>query len=828
MKPKDIKKKLEDLYWKTDEMRKELISLHGMLTQTGFFEEEKQVQNYRPPVVQPVKQLVIPPVAPPVQQPFTPPVAPPPQQITPPVVPPPTNLPPVQQPVIPPVVPPAPPQPKPAYTPPPAPQYQQPVQQQYQPSNYYQQPKPNTPAPEKESMNLEKFIGEKLMFIAIGILVIGISFFVKYAIDQNWINEAGRTGIGILAGGIILGFAHFMRKTYTKFSSVLVGGAIAVFYFTISYAFQVYHLFSQETAFALLVLITGFAVALSVAYNRVELAILAIVGGFASPIMVKTGQGNFTVLCTYMLILNVGMIALSWYKKWNIVNILSYAFTILLFAAAMNKEISDKPNPAYVSVLIFGTLFYITFFLMNVVGTIRRNEKFHAQEILLLLSNTLFYYACGYFVLHKMNADEYLGLFTLLVAVFNFIFAFALFRRQEVDRLMVYFLIGLVITFISLAGPVQLQGNHITLFWATEAVLLFWLWQKSDVRLIKTFSLLVTVVALLGLIYNWVAVYVQQPHKVVLDVMLNKGFVTGIAVVLALAVKSWLVKKEKEDIVDVWAPTQYRKALHLVSLSILFISGAVELYYQLRTGGSNQESIYVYMTTYVSVFTLAVWNLFAPLNLTSLRKYWTAFSVLLMIIYGALNFAVIELRDTSLINYNEVNRGFLLHYVNTITLFIMAAIIGYRLMQNKEAERELRVGFLWFISIFTVYAISAEMDHVLVLLRYNSASDILPIISQNQKIGYPVIWGICSFILIFVGMRRREYQMRVIALALFALVLIKLLFLGFTSGSQAGKIIAFIVLGVILLLVAFLYQKLKSFLFEEEENKNAGNHEQNG
>lgn len=42
--------------------------------------------------------------------------------------------------------------------------------------------------------NYEKYIGENL-FGKIGILIfiIGIGFFVKYAIDQNWINETART-----------------------------------------------------------------------------------------------------------------------------------------------------------------------------------------------------------------------------------------------------------------------------------------------------------------------------------------------------------------------------------------------------------------------------------------------------------------------------------------------------------------------------------------------------------------------------------------------------------------------------------------------------------
>src|SRR5277367_2125988 len=57
--------------------------------------------------------------------------------------------------------------------------------------------------------DLEKFIGENLVSkIGIAILVLAIGFFVKYAIDNNWVGPAGRVGIGILCGGILIGIAH--------------------------------------------------------------------------------------------------------------------------------------------------------------------------------------------------------------------------------------------------------------------------------------------------------------------------------------------------------------------------------------------------------------------------------------------------------------------------------------------------------------------------------------------------------------------------------------------------------------------------------------------
>ncbi len=84
------------------------------------------------------------------------------------------------------------------------------------------------PAPRKnfferfreKNPDLEKFIGENLINkIGILILVLGVSFFVKYAIDKDWINEPARVGIGILTGALVMFVAHRLRKNYAAFST---------------------------------------------------------------------------------------------------------------------------------------------------------------------------------------------------------------------------------------------------------------------------------------------------------------------------------------------------------------------------------------------------------------------------------------------------------------------------------------------------------------------------------------------------------------------------------------------------------------------------------
>jgi uncharacterized membrane protein len=115
-------------------------------------------------------------------------------------------------------------------------------------------PKPRVPEPSffEKHPDLEKFIGENLVNkIGIAILVLAIGYFVKFAIDSGWVGPAGRVGIGIACGAILVGIAHWLRNSYKAFSSVLAGGGLAVFYFTITLAFHQFNLFSQ-TALRLL------------------------------------------------------------------------------------------------------------------------------------------------------------------------------------------------------------------------------------------------------------------------------------------------------------------------------------------------------------------------------------------------------------------------------------------------------------------------------------------------------------------------------------------------------------------------------------------------
>jgi len=678
-----------------------------------------------------------------------------------------------------------------------------------------QPPKPKKPGFFERNPDLEKFIGENLANkIGIGVLVLGIGFFVKYAIDRDWIPEIGRVLIGILCGGILIGVAHRLRKTFTAFSSVLVGGGIAVLYLTIALAFHEYGIFNQTAAFILMVVITGFAVVLSLAYNRIELAVLSILGGFASPFMVSTGEGNYVVLFIYVMILDVGMLVLAYYKKWNLVNIVSYAFTILLFGVWLGAKYIDLDPQPVAGALTFATLFYVVFFAMNVVNNIKERTAFKAIEISILLSNTFCYYAAGMVILNAPGMEMYKGLFTAALAIFNFVFAFALYKNSRVDKNLVFLLIGLVLTFVSLAAPVQLEGNYITLFWSAETVLLLWLSQKSGIRLMKAASVLLMVLMLFSLVMDWFQIYNAEVPPL-MRIMLNKGYITGIISIASIAFTIRLLSNEKNE--DRQVVNGYRIALVVVGAVVTYLSQLYELQYQLFHRDFNYTAqnliIGTYNLFYILVIMLAERKWIKDPKISFLFSGWGALAMLAYTLYY--HQETIVARDNFVLG-DASSTGFVFHYFLLVVMVVIAVITLRKVRENKAFNEKTKQVYVWIFVAFFVFLASAELDHLLVAMFGRDYESIDHILTQNHKIGFPILWGIASFILIFIGLKRKQKHVRIVSLTLFLLTLLKLFIVDIRGISEGGKIAAFISLGVLLLVVSFMYQRLKRILLADE------------
>ena len=679
-------------------------------------------------------------------------------------------------------------------------------------------PKPKISFFEKNP-DLEKFIGENLVNkIGIAILVLGIGYFVKFAIDKDWINEIGRVAIGLLCGGILIGLAHRLRKEFAAFSSVLVGGGIAVLYFTISLAFHDYHLFSQTVAFSIMVAITAFAVVLAIAYNKIELAVLAIIGGFGSPFFVSTGQGNHIVLFSYLLILNGGMITLAYYKKWSLVNIVSYAFTILIVGGWLFTKYDNQRHEPLI-VFGFASAFYLIFFLMNVVYNLKNKLPFKVLDLSLLLSNTFLFYSAGLFLLNSPSLIDVKGLFTVSMGVFNLGLAYPLYKRQHTDKNLIFMLVGLVLTFISLAAPIQLHGHYITLFWAAESALLLWLWQKSGIQLIKQTSVLMLALMLISLCMDWGKIYVQAPQFYLLP-FANKVFVTGIFAVAAIGLTYRLLHHENEsNFYRGFIPLQsYKTALQIILLLLFYLVLLFEISHQINYFYKQHAITKIVVTSYHLTYIAIVLVINRAQSNQLFKQFKIAILCIALLNIFLCNQSIIIVRNEILHTHVSWKIFFWLHlYIMAIGFYFIFSLHHClcTMIPEKQSSRRL----VYWISIILLMMISSmASDHLVIYSLCSKNHSIAYLLTQHHKFGYALLWGAIAFALINVGMRQKIREWRIISLTIFTLVIIKLFVYDISNISEAGRIVAFVLLGVLLLLVSFMYQRLKKLITTDGDN----------
>lgn len=686
--------------------------------------------------------------------------------------------------------------------------------------------KQNEPAPEpaeswwhqwlSNNPDIEKFIGENLINkIGIAILVLGIGFFVKYAIDKDWIHESGRVLIGLLCGGLLIGIAHRLRNSYRSFSSVLVGGGLSVFYFTIAFAFHEYHLIAQVPAFIIMIVITAFAVLLSLLYNRMELAILATIGGFITPFLVSTGQNNFVSLFTYLAVLNTGLLTLAYFKKWNPLNFIAFGFTILIYGGWLINELSGLGEVHYGKGILFASLFYLQFVMMQTINNLKLKKEFTNYDFSMLLAINVFFFAAGMLLLPYWDNGAYKGLFTAALSIINFIPAWYFFRRQA-DKKFVYLLIGLTLTFLSLTAPIQLDGNYITLFWSAECVLLLWFYQQSGIKLAKLASVLVGILATISLIMDWEGIYgTYDPHAFVL---LNKAIITSSALAIAIILYRRLAIKRNEDPFLQLVPLSFVKNVLLTAFLLLILtSGILEIQYQFP---------YYYPDSLITTTYLQLW-IFGYFSLLLILLPVLKIQLPLFVRMGIPVFLfIIYLLWTgdSYDGFIDMLQGkipvavFATHWIAIACLLFIIGISIQYFRENQELFPAFIKSFTWLAALSLVVILSIEVQHIYVGLNFTNIDGLAYSENLYSKAGLSIVWGLTSFVFIWLGMKYKHQTLRIVALVLFGVTLLKLFLYDIRNIPPGGKIAAFILLGVVLLTVSFMYQRLKKILIDDSKN----------
>jgi len=563
--------------------------------------------------------------------------------------------------------------------------------------------------------------------------------------------------------------------------------------------------------------VTILAILLSLAYDKKELAIIAIFGGFATPMLVSTGQGNYKVLFTYILILDIGMLVLSYYKKWNLVNFVANFATLILFAAWLLDAHFNKENLPHVGAILFVTAFYLVFFLMNIINNVKENTKFTAFEFLMLITNTFLYFWAGMFIISEYQ-DDYMGLFTVSLAVFNFAFAFPLYKRKQIDNNLIFLLIGLVLTFVSITIPVQFEGKYITMFWAAETVLLLWLSQQSGIRLMKIASFIVSFFMVISLTMDWVQIYLDRASDdPVLQVIINEGFITGIVTVVAFFLVVRLLKKEVIDS-GKGSTTIFSNLFNIGLIILLYIILQLEFIYQIdiHYDDSYLTAVAIAFYNYLYIAAVLIWS--SVKRVKYILEGITIIGLISLLVYvSAVLTAYKNVVDYYLMDEIKHNFSYL-HFATAAFVLVICYFIWSSVGKIFKDQKAISHITLWFSIIIGVIVLSFELDYMVLLGNMPEYNEMYTLVRQTHLIGWPILWGSLAFVLMIIGMRRDDKMLRIIGMSLFFFALLKLFIVDVWDMPEGGRIAAFISLGVLLLVISFMYQKLKKIIFDDGEN----------
>jgi len=358
-------------------------------------------------------------------------------------------------------------------------------------------------APEKVEANLEKKIGQYwLNRIGIIAMLIGVSYFLKYAFENNWIGPGGRIGIGLLAGiALVLWSERFRTRGYATFSYSLKAVGIGTLYLSLWGAFQVYHLIPAAAAFVAMLIVTASTLALSLTQDAELLASFALIGGFATPVLLSTGQNHEVVLFSYVCLLDAAILVMAILKPWRRLLWGSFAGTVILYFGWYNEYYSQDQRTLTV---LFAALFAALFAVIPLATRHERSTRFPGPSVTLTVL-PLFNAAAFFLALYVMYRSETTTLtwFALGLAAAYLAISGAFKKRfPGQDSKFIHLLhVAIAIAFITIAIPLKLEAQWITIGWLVESAALLWMSVKTQTDFLRYLAVTALTLGIIRLLF---------------------------------------------------------------------------------------------------------------------------------------------------------------------------------------------------------------------------------------------------------------------------------------------------------------------------------------
>lgn len=705
---------------------------------------------------------------------------------------------------------------------------------------------PSTPKPQfslptinrpKQPSDLEKIIGESwINKIGILIVIIGVAIGAKYSIENELISPLTRIILGYLVGVGLLGFGIKLKPKFEGYSAVLVSGSISIFYFITYFAYSFYNLIPQILAFAMMLIFTVFTVFAAIKYNRVVIAHIGLIGAYAVPFLLSSGSGRVDILFSYMLIINLGILFISIKRDWKTLHYSAFFFTWLIYGSWFADKSFYSSLQGYEALGIgFATAFFLIFYGVSLFNNIISKEKLDKINIILILLNSFIYFGFGYGIFNSnTKLDTYLGLFTLFNAVIHFVVLFFIKSKKLADSTLFYSTLGMVFTFITIAIPIQLDGSWVTLLWIAQGTILFWIGKTKNIPIYEKISLPILGLSFLSLLEDWS--FYRYANNGDIQAFWNINFLTGILAILGYGFVVYLSRKHDEtEENQKFSPFNTIKSLYLPALLVLtaYLTFRNEIAYYfdywyesssvfVREKGDEyndyNNDIGIFRNIYLLAYSLVFFGGMALLNFYKFNNKILGVSSIvigLLVLFAAQTYGLGELGD---LRYSYIDGHYSKYFDVSINYILIRyplwAAVGFALwaiFKNAKSYTENVKFHIFLEAVIHISILNFLSNELVTWLHIAGYQDIF-------KLGLSILWSVYSLILVSLGIYKKKKHLRIFALVLFGITLAKLFLYDISNLSTISKTIVLIILGLLLLIISFLYNKFKDKIGDETKN----------
>ncbi|WP_144814497.1 DUF2339 domain-containing protein [Enterobacter sp. DE0047] len=321
--------------------------------------------------------------------------------------------------------------------------------------------------------------GNPLAKLGILLLFFGLAFLFRYSVERDLFPLELRLCVAALAAVVLLALGWRLRHKQPVYALILQGGATGVLYLTVFGAFRLWQMLPMTLAFALLLLICAVSVGLAVLQRALSLAMLASLGGYLAPLLLSTGGGSHIGLFSFYLLLSCGILAISVWQHWRVLNLLGLLFT---FGVGGVWGLYSYQPAFYLSCQLFLIANIVLFGVLSVGLSLRAQGG--GQRILdgvLLFAPPLI----GFGMQYVLTQDFTFGpAFSALgFGAFYLLLAWLVLRRKpELGRPLVLAALALGGAFVTLAIPLALSARWTSMAWALEGLGILWLGVQQQQR----------------------------------------------------------------------------------------------------------------------------------------------------------------------------------------------------------------------------------------------------------------------------------------------------------------------------------------------------------